>query len=112
MDIVGLIFWAMYMGRKTQAKGYTKGRGVGIAVGFWLGLELGLGIVGLVIGLSTNTEEATCIAFPLAIIGIGLGIHHTAPGIQVQRASQIMHRHGASGSVKRGVQRPSSTRAG
>ncbi|MBD3286070.1 hypothetical protein GF359_06145 [candidate division WOR-3 bacterium] len=74
MDIIGLIFWAMYMGRKTQAKGYTKGKGAGIAVGFWLGLEIGLALAGLFIALAADAEEAICIAVPFGLIGIGLGM--------------------------------------
>lgn len=76
LELIGLFFYARYLGRKTLSKGYSKGRGIGIAVGFWLGLELLAGTIGASIALSSGFDGSSLIiaSLPFALSGIGLAI--------------------------------------
>lgn len=78
LDIIALIFYARHLGRKTLAKGYSRGRGVGIAVGLWLGLELlGLALGTFAVGgadVNINEGYTPWLFLLFAAAGIGLAI--------------------------------------
>lgn len=76
LELIGLFFFARYLGRRTFSKGFSKGRGIGIAVGFWLGLELLAGFIGSSIALASGYNESSLIivTLPFAVAGIGISI--------------------------------------
>ncbi|MBN2381082.1 hypothetical protein JXM67_14890 [candidate division WOR-3 bacterium] len=103
MDIVGLVFWAIYLGRKTLGKGYSKGKGVGIAVGFWLGLEIGLAMVGAIVSFALEFYEVRCLAFLLGVAGIGLGMlfsHLVVKNLPIRKAEVAAFLRSKQGSEK------------
>lgn len=106
LDIIALIFYARYLGRKTVAKGYSKGRGVGIAVGFWLGLEILFVVLGVLLVSSIDVDiEEGCSPF-LALLfvaaGIGLAIlisHLIIRGMPIQRDKVLSKIRSRDGTV-------------
>jgi hypothetical protein len=76
LELVGLFFYARYLGRRTFSKGFSKGRGIGIAVGFWLGFELLAGFIGSSFALASGYNESSLIlvTLPFAVSGIGISI--------------------------------------